>query len=221
MICHLCGSRKAKRACPALAKSICAVCCGTKRLTEISCPDHCSYLSASRIHPAAVVQRRQEKDLRFLLPLIADLAETQYRLMLFLQGIVLQHSAAAVPSLLDEDVAAAAAAVAATLETAGKGIIYQHQATSLPAQRLATGIEAALRELTSKAGSQAAALERDAAVALRRIATAAEQAARALPGDEKPVFLKLLARLMSAAGAPAERTEAGPSSSPSGLIVPG
>lgn len=207
MICHLCGTRKAKRACPALGRSICTVCCGTKRLTEIRCLPDCSYLSASRTHPAAVVQRRQEKDLRFLLPFIAELAEPQYRLMLFLQGIVLRHAASAVPSLLDEDIAAAANAVAATLETAGKGIIYQHQAASLPAQHLAASIEAALRELTAKAGSQAGALERDAAIALRRIATAAEQAGKALPEDEKPVFLRLLGRLMSAAAQPGERSD--------------
>jgi hypothetical protein len=221
MTCPLCGSRKAKRACPALGRSICTVCCGTKRLAEIRCPDDCSYLSSSRTHPAAVVQRRQEKDLRFLLPLIADLAEPQYRLMLFLQSVVLKHSAAAVPSLLDEDVAAAANAVAATLETAGKGIIYQHQATSLPAQHLVTSIEAALRELTANAGSHAAALERDAAVALRRIGTAAEQAAKALPDDERPVFLRLLGRMMSVAATPAERGQPGAASSPGGLIIPG
>jgi hypothetical protein len=197
------------------------VCCGTKRLTEISCPSDCSYLSASRTHPAAVVQRRQEKDLRFLLPLIADLTESQYRLLLFFQGIVLQHSAAAVPSLLDEDVAAASTAVAATLETAGKGIIYQHHAPSLPAQRLAARIEASLRELTAQAGSQAAALERDAATALRRIAATAEQASKALPGDEHPVYVKLLARLMSAAAGAAEPGEGAPPPRAGSLIVPG
>jgi hypothetical protein len=168
------------------------------------------------------VQRRQEKDLRFLLPLVSDLTEPQYRLLLLFQGIVLQHAATAVPLLLDEDVTAAATAVAATLETAGKGIIYQHQASSLPAQRLATRMEAALREVTAKAGSQAAALERDAAAALRRLAHTSEQAVKALPEDEKPVYLKLLGRLMS--GAPTAAAEPGDSAAAqagTGLIIPG
>src|SRR5687768_12383425 len=112
MLCPLCRTRKAKRACPALNQSICAVCCGTKRLTEINCPETCSYLSTSRSHPPAVVQRRQEKDLRFVLPLLAELTDQQYQLLLFFQGLVVQHAAAAVPSLVDSDVTEATVALA-------------------------------------------------------------------------------------------------------------
>lgn len=220
MLCPLCRTRKAKRACPALNQSICAVCCGTKRLTEINCPETCSYLSTSRSHPPAVVQRRQEKDLRFVLPLLAELTDQQYQLLLFFQGLVVQHAGSAVPSLVDSEVAEATAALASTLETAGKGIIYQHQAASLPAQRLVTRLETAFRELTKQAGSAAAAIERDAAVALRRISKAANDARKALPDDDEPVYVKLLGRLMSAA--PPPEADAGPSEEPGGrLIIPG
>ena len=220
MLCPLCRTRKAKRACPALNQSICAVCCGTKRLTEINCPETCSYLSTSRSHPPAVVQRRQEKDLRFVLPLLAELTDQQYQLLLFFQGLVVQHAASAVPSLVDSDVAEATAALASTLETAGKGIIYQHQAASLPAQRLVTRLETAFRELTKQAGSAAAAIERDAAVALRRISKAANDARKALPDDDEPVYVKLLGRMMSAA--PSLEAAAGQSEEPGGrLIIPG
>ncbi len=220
MLCPLCRTRKAKRACPALNQSICAVCCGTKRLTEINCPETCSYLSTSRSHPPAVVQRRQEKDLRFVLPLLAELTDQQYQLLLFFQGLVVQHAASAVPSLVDSDVAEATAALASTLETAGKGIIYQHQAASLPAQRLVTRLETAFRELTKQAGSAAAAIERDAAVALRRISKAANDARKALPDDDEPVYVKLLGRMMSAA--PSPEAHAGQSEEPGGrLIIPG
>jgi len=221
MLCPLCRTRKAKRACPALNQSICAVCCGTKRLTEINCPETCSYLSTSRSHPPAVVQRRQEKDLRFVLPLLAELTDQQYQLLLFFQGLVVQHAASAVPSLVDSDVAEATAALASTLETAGKGIIYQHQAASLPAQRLVTRLETAFRELTKQAGSAAAVIERDAAVALRRISKAANDARKALPDDDEPVYVKLLGRLMSAAS-PLEADAGRESAEPGGrLIIPG
>jgi hypothetical protein len=221
MLCPLCRTRKAKRACPALNQSICAVCCGTKRLTEINCPETCSYLSTSRSHPPAVVQRRQEKDLRFVLPLLAELTDQQYQLLLFFQGPVVQHAASAVPSLVDSDVAEATAALASTLETAAKGIIYQHQAASLPAQRLVTRLETAFRELTKQAGSAAAAIERDAAVALRRISKAANDARKALPDDDEPVYVKLLGRLMSAAS-PLEADAGRESEEPGGrLIIPG
>jgi hypothetical protein len=220
-VCTLCNTRKPKRACPALDRQICAVCCGTKRLTEISCPPTCSYLAASRTHPPAVAQRRQERDLGFILPLLTELTEPQYQLLLLFQGITLRHSATAIPPLIDADVAEAAATVASTLETAGKGIIYKHQATSIPAQRLVQEIEAAMSELVSRAEARSPALERDAAIALRQLARAATEAAKALPADEPPVLLKLLGRIMTkpeaAEGNPvADRP--GPSSR---LVIPG
>ncbi len=53
MTCPLCSQRKARRACPALGHQICAVCCGTKRLTQIPCPSDCVYLASAREHPPA------------------------------------------------------------------------------------------------------------------------------------------------------------------------
>src|SRR5262245_65956202 len=95
--CSLCGTGKAKRACPALGRDICPVCCATKRQVEISCPPDCGYLSSARAHPAAVVQRQHERDMRFLIPLVADLSETQYRLFLYAQALVVQHAKDAMP----------------------------------------------------------------------------------------------------------------------------
>ena len=193
--CPLCGARKAKRECPALARVICAVCCGTKRLTEIPCPDSCSYLTAARTHPAATVQRRHERDLRFFLPLVADLTEPQSRLVLLFQAVLLRHAAQAVPAVLDPDVAEGAAAVAATLETARKGVIYEHEPEAVPARRLAAAWRQALRALAPPA-AQIARLEEDAAAALRKVEKGARTAAEALTGDEPPVFISLLRRLM-------------------------
>lgn len=224
-LCPLCGTRKPKRLCPALDRQICPVCCGTKRVTEINCPSTCGYLSSAQAHPPAIVQRRQERDLRFMLPILSELSEPQYRLLLLFQGITLEHSASALPSLLDSDVAEAASTVAATLETAGKGIIYQHQATSAPAQRLARAIEEALRRLTAGAGARQQALERDAAVALRQLSRAATEAGRALPGDEAPVYVRLLGRIMANAesrGSPGESAEpsSGTGTTPR-IVIPG
>lgn len=223
-LCPLCGTRKPKRFCPALHRHICAVCCGTKRMTEIHCPSTCGYLSSARAHPPAIVQRRHERDLQFLLPLLSELSEPQYRLLLFFQGITLEHSGSALPALHDSDVAEAASTVAATLETAGKGIIYQHQATSAPARRLAGALEEALRRLTAAAGARQQALERDAAVALRQLSRAATEAGRALAGDEAPVYLRLLGRLMAspeARNALRESAEPSGEGTPPRLVIPG
>jgi hypothetical protein len=175
---------------------ICTVCCATKRQVEIACPEDCTYLTSAKAHPPAVVQRRQERDVAFVLPLISDLTETQYRLLLFFQSLIVKHADGAIPAVLDIDVAEATAAVAATLETADKGIIYEHQAVSVPAQRLSSELGRGLAELAAQAGSQRARIERDAATALRRLEKSARTAGTALPGDEEPVYLNLLRRVL-------------------------
>ena len=164
----------------------------------------------------------------FFVPLVSDLAEPLYRLLLLFQAIAARHAIGAIPALLDQDIAEAAAALAGTLETAGKGIIYEHQAASIPAQRLVTSLREGLSELTRESGAQTSRLERDAAVALRRLEQGAKTAASALAGDEHPVFLSLLSRIMSAAGQAQDGTQASEPDGPglgdrpgSGLIIPG
>ena len=219
-LCPLCGQRKSKRACPALSQTICATCCATKRLTEISCPPACAYLSSARAHPAAIVQRRRERDMRFLVPLLSDLSDAQYRLLLFLQAVVVSHARAAIPPLTDADVAEAAAAVAATFETADKGIIYEHQAGSIPAQRLATELGHRIAEMRREGAPPS--LDRDAAATLRKLEAGAKTAASALPGDETPVFLGLLRRVMSAVEEQVPEAKVGKSpAGGSGLIITG
>jgi hypothetical protein len=77
------------------------------------------------MHPAAVIQRRQDRDLQFMVPLLANLTDDQHRLLIYVLAVIGRRADASVPPLIDSDVADAASAVAATLETAGKGIIYQ------------------------------------------------------------------------------------------------
>ena len=217
--CPLCRQRKPKRSCPALGQTICATCCATKRLTEINCPPSCGYLSSARAHPPAVVQRRRERDGRFLVPLLSDLSERQYHLLLYLQALVVKHAEAAIPRLTDEDIAEAAAAVAKTFETVSKGIIYEHQAASVPAQRLASELGGAISEMRRKGAPPA--LERDATAALRTLERAARTASKGLPDDEPPVFLELLRRVMAAMDQGRGASADAPAAGGSGLIIPG
>ena len=215
MVCSLCGQRKAKRACPALSRQICAVCCGTKRLVEISRPADCIYLTTARTHPPAVVQRQQEHDRAHLLPLLAGLSERQSRLFLMLAALISRHHGEPLQTLVDDDIAQAAAAHAATLETAGRGIVYEHRPASLPAERLLTELSTLVAEVTREGGS---ALERDAAIALRRIEGAAKQSAKAEPGGA--AFQQLLIRVLAPPGGPgaADHTET-PSAPASSLLI--
>lgn len=218
-ICPLCHQRRARRECPALGQTICAVCCGTKRQGEIACPPDCSYLSSAKAHPPAVVQRRRERDYRFLLPLVSQLGERPYRLLLALQALILKHASAALPAPNDADVADAAGTVASTLETAGKGIIYEHQAASIPAQRLAGEIRAMLAEIERE--GHARALERDAAIVLRTIERGAKEAAAVFPEEGQRAFLAFLGRVMSEARQDASHQSPSREEPGTGLIIPG
>ena len=192
MPCPLCHHRKAKRACPALGKHICAVCCGTKRGVEIHCPQDCGYLSSARSHPPAVIQRQRELDRAMLLPLLQGLSERQAQLFLMLAAVTSRHQSDALHKLVDDDIAQAAGALASTLETAAKGIVYEHQPASLIASRLLAELKAVVDEVVKNAGS---ALERDAAIALRRIEQAAKMMGTVHPGTNE--FQQLLGRVLT------------------------
>ena len=191
--CPACGTRRARRSCPALGQQICPVCCGTKRRVEITCPPDCSYLRAADEHPPAVVQRQQERDLGFLLPLYGRLTERQQRIALLLQAAV-RPAGLDAPARSDADVEQAAKATAETFETAGRGIVYEHRATSLEAQRLA-GLMQALVEEQRKAGARLP--DGDVAAAARCIETAARDAGRALDGGDN-AYLTLVERVFKA-----------------------
>lgn len=157
----------------------------------------------------------------FVLPRISDLSQAQYRLFLFVQAIVLQYASNAVPALLDADVAEAVATVAATIETARSGIIYEHQAASIPAQRLASAVGQAVMDIARRAGADASRVEREAAVALRRIERLAREAAVESPDGERPAasWLALAERMMGPAGA-ADAPEHAPAKEERRIILP-
>src|SRR6476660_5092044 len=138
MRCPLCNSRPAKRQCPALGQTICAVCCATKRLVEIRCPSDCGYLASSRQHPAAVTRRQHEQDVMLLTPALAELTDRQSRFFFLFQSIVARQPSDPLRPLVDADVAEAADSVARTLDTASRGVIYESTPQSLTAQELAT-----------------------------------------------------------------------------------
>ncbi|HEY6359755.1 MAG TPA: hypothetical protein VIX63_01560 [Vicinamibacterales bacterium] len=212
MTCPECGQRKARRACPALGKTICPVCCGTKRLTEIACPPGCVYLASAREHPAAVVKRQQERDVAMLLPTIRNLTERQYQLFFLFQTLIARHTPDGFARLVDDDVADAAAAMAATLETSARGVIYEHAATSTVAQRLANELKAMLAEMRQQ---DATVSDSEAAIVLRSIEQGARESRKA--GVSGTAYLALMARLLQ--GAPgAETVPAAPKAS--SLILP-
>ena len=121
--------------------------------------------------------------------------------------------------LVDDDVAQAAAAMAATLETASRGVIYEHRPESRPAERLL----AALRPLLAEARRNGpATFDRDAAVVLRRVAELAGGSGHEDPTNPRwylAVLGRVISRMKSETSADSDMGEPSPEGTPR-LIVP-
>jgi len=213
MICPLCGQRKARRACPALGRQICAVCCGTKRLTEIRCPPDCVFLASAREHPPAVQLRQRQHDLSVVMHLMRDFNQRQSELFLLTSSFFVRYQSPALQPVIDDDLLEAAAALASTYETSARGVIYEHRPSSLPAERLLAGLRPVLAEAGKGGGTP---FERDAAVVLRRVEESVRQLREREP-ENKRAFLDLLGRIVKSGDKPEEPRS---DRSASQLIVP-
>jgi hypothetical protein len=216
VVCPLCGNRRARRGCPAVGQQICAVCCGTKRLVEINCPSDCVWLASAREHPPAAAVRQQQRDRALLMPLMLDFTERQAELFFLIASFIVRYEPPELHPLYDEDVAEGVGALASTFETASRGVIYEHRAASLPAERLSAALKPALAEMGRGLGS---AFERDAAGVLRRLSTLAGDVRALEPGNRR-AFLDMLRRIVTAFPPADAKNAADPEPPPSSLIVP-
>jgi len=143
-----------------------------------------------------------------LLPSMAGLTERQNQLFFLFQSVIARSRPDGLAKLTDEDVAEAASACASTIETAAKGVLYEHTPTTLPAQKLAGELRALLAEARQHG---ATIYDREAAIALRAI----EKGARMLTRPEDSTYyLSLMNRLLqvnhaaaASEGSPAAKTD--------------
>ena len=193
MTCPLCQKRPTKRACPALGREICATCCATKRLVEISCPDDCRYLESAHKHPAAVVKRQIDRDVTVLMTSMGRLSEQQLQLFFLLQSIILAFKPEGLAGLIDSDVAQAAGALAGSLETASRGLIFEEATSSMVAEELRKELRQVVEEVTKSGGSRA---EREVAMVLRGIERGAQHQGGLLDGEGPKGYLELVGRVL-------------------------
>ena len=191
MLCPLCQKRPSKRACPGVRQEICAVCCATKRLVEIQCPEDCRYLEASQKHPAALVKRQIDRDLTTLMTSVGRLSEQQLQLLFLLQSIVLSFKPEGIARLADADVALAAGALASTLEAATKGLIIDEGTASIPAEELRRAMKPVVDEVSKAGGTRA---EREVAGVLRAMERGARHEGGLIP-DGQTAYLDLVGRV--------------------------
>jgi hypothetical protein len=187
-------------------------------MVEIQCPSDCAYLAAAREHPAAATVRRHQRDVGLMMHLMRDLNQRQSQLFVMVTTMLVRYEPPEFQPLIDNDVGEAAASLAATFETASRGVIYEHRPASLAAERLANALKPLLLEAGKGAGSS---FERDAAVVLRRFEDAVREV-RATETDNRRAFLDLAGRMMAQASPSDERDDASASDRPAAprLIIP-
>ena len=182
-------------------------------MTEINCPPDCVYLAVARDHPPAAVVRQQQQDYAVFVKALADFNRRQAQLFLAINTVVARYEPPELQVVVDDDVIDAAGALAATYETAARGVIYGHPAATSAGERLGAAIRAMLREVEGSGGS---AFERDVAVVLRRVEQTA-RAAHAAGGGDSRAYFKLLDRILSRREEP---SDAGGDSDAPRLILP-
>jgi hypothetical protein len=189
--------------CPGVRQEICTVCCATKRLVEIACPEDCRYLESAQRHPAAIVRKQIDRDVTVLMASLGRLSEQQLQLFFLLQSLVLSHQPEGLARLTDADVALAAGALANSLETASKGVIFDESVASVPAEELRRALKAVIEEVTKSGGSRA---QREVAAVLRGMERGARHEGGPIP-DGDMGYLELVGRVFQQRPQPPQRAD--------------
>ncbi|GIU75222.1 MAG: hypothetical protein KatS3mg004_2309 [Bryobacteraceae bacterium] len=155
--CCLCESRPPRRACPALGRDICAVCCGSQREETIDCPLDCPHLVEARQHekipepdPATLPHADVEISSHWL---------REHDSLVLLAGHFLLLAATEAPGAVDSDLRDALEALTRTYRTSASGLIYETRPSNLIAAAIADRfrkeMEAARERAAQKTGVHA------------------------------------------------------------------
>ena len=123
--------------------------------------------------------------------ILGRLSEQQLQLFFLLQSMVLSFKPDGLARLSDGDVALAAGALASSLETASKGVIFEESTGSVVAEGLRRALKPVIDEVTKSGGSR---VEREVAIVLRGMERGANHEGNVIPpGDTS--YLDLVARV--------------------------
>jgi hypothetical protein len=138
-----------------------------------------------------VVRRQIDRDLAVLMSSIGRLSEQQLQLFFLLQSMILSYKPEGLARLADADVGQATGAVASSLESASKGVIFDEALPSLPAEGLRRAVRPVIEEITKDGGVRA---EREVAIVLRAIERAAKHEGGQISEGET-AYLELVGRV--------------------------
>lgn len=122
---------------------------------------------------------------------LGRLSDQQLQLFFLLQSIVLSYKPEGLARLSDADVALATGALASSLETASKGVIFEESTGSVVAEGVRRALKPVIEEVTKGGGSRA---EREVAIVLRGMERGAQHDGHVIPPGETS-YLDLVARV--------------------------
>jgi hypothetical protein len=144
ILCKICGKRRARRACPAVAGEICPLCCGTEREATLACPLECEYLREAhrREKPMPLPQGQLSN------PDIAvseEFVRSHEEFLLFCIFSLVQ-AALQTRGAVDSDVIDALEALIQTHRTLESGLYYETRARNTIAAGVQRSFEASLAD---------------------------------------------------------------------------
>lgn len=140
-------------------------------------------------------RRRHDDDLRQLMQGAGRLSEGQLQLLFLMHSYFLRPEPEGQPRIVDADVADAAGALAATFETASRGLVFEHQGATPVGRRIAGELRDILVQAGRGGGSR---FEAEVADVLRAIERGAAQT-----GAHPRAYLELVARILGDTAGPA------------------
>lgn len=138
-----------------------------------------------------MVKKQIDADVSVLMSTVGRLTEQQLQLFFLFQSVALSHKPDGLARLTDEDVALAAGALAKSLETASRGVIFEERPGSMVAEGLRGALKPVIDEVKKGGGSRA---EREVALVLRAMERGARHEGNAIPGGDTS-YLELVARV--------------------------
>jgi hypothetical protein len=164
-----------------------------------------------------VIKRQIDADVTILMATLGRLSEQQLQLFFLLQSMVLSYKPEGLIRPTDADVALAAGALAASLETASKGLIFEESTGSVVAEGLRRALKPVIDEVTKNGGSR---VEREVALVLRGLERGANHVGGHIPEGET-TYLELVARVFQHQPTrPRRAGEAGPDPAKPLIVLP-
>ena len=148
MACQLCELRKPRRYCPGVHGEICSQCCGAERERTIDCPLDCPYLIESRQRekpPVLDESQIPERELR-----IRDEFVDQHSALISAMARTMIDAWIENPSVIDQDIKEALAALARTYKTRESGLIYETHPPNPYADAVMRRLQAAIDDFEQR-----------------------------------------------------------------------